>query len=101
MLAGYIVKVGLDEVSGEAADHFVAHQAMRVVDLQQVAPYCLRSPVGPASQTLPHTEYTGFGESPSEALEVALDTCRRDWPGIEIVHESALDRSRNNHAVPV
>lgn len=92
MLAGYIVKVGFDEFSGETADHFVAHQATRVVDLRQVTPYCLRSPVGPSSETLPHTEYAGFGESPREALEVALDTCRRDWPGIEIVHESALDQ---------
>lgn len=101
MLAGYLVKVGFDEFSGEVADHFVAHQATRIVDLQQDSPYCLRSPVGPASQTLPHTEYTGFGESPSEALEVALDTCRRDWPGIEIVLESALDRSKKNQPVPV
>jgi len=101
MLAGYTVKVGFDDFAGEVADHFVAHQAKRIIDLRQGGPYCLRTPVGPASETLPHTEYAGFGESPDEALEVALDTCRRDWPGIEIVHESALDRNSRNQAVPV
>ncbi|MDB5390567.1 MAG: hypothetical protein JWM11_6213 [Planctomycetaceae bacterium] len=94
MLAGYSVKVGLEECAGESADHFVAFQARQVFDRDQAAPYCMRFPVGPGMKTLPHTEYSGFGETPREALEVALQTCRRDWPGIEIVPESALERLR-------
>jgi hypothetical protein len=91
MFAGYSVKVGMEQLSGEPADHFVAYEARRVANRDQITPYCLRSPVGPDMRTLPHTEYAGFGETPNEALTVAVDTCRRDWPGIGIVHESTLD----------
>lgn len=98
MMPGYTVKVGLDEFSGELADHFVVHGAQRVTHRDRSDPYCMRAPVGPDMKTLPHTEYAGFAETPNEALEAALCACRQDWPGIEIVHESDLRHRRQTAA---
>jgi len=99
MSTGYSVKVGLNGFSGESMDHFVAYSPEVVLDLSQSAPYCQRSPVGPGMKTLPHTEYSGFGATPNEALAVALHTCRQDWPGIDIIPEHVLCQSGSRTSV--